>query len=221
MLTTLFEQDEKEHGQAEGIVAIEYRELSGDEDRQDAEDVGYDTAAVQPVQDDGGNAEEACEERVAAAREEVGNAVRAEWQARMHDALEAERTAVAVACTSFAKERERYFADVEGEVVKLALAIAARVLQREVKMDPLLLLGVVRVALSKLNSTQGVVLRVGRDEELWRKAMKPSGIAVEYDRAMGEAVQLKMAAGVAELGVEAQLVEIERGFFDLLAKRPA
>jgi flagellar assembly protein FliH len=39
----------------------------------------------------------------------------------------------------FRGARERYFAEVEQEVVKLALAIAARVLHREAQMDPLLL----------------------------------------------------------------------------------
>jgi len=36
---------------------------------------------------------------------------------------------------------------VEHEVVKLALAVAARILRREAQMDPLLLTGAVRVAL--------------------------------------------------------------------------
>ena len=36
----------------------------------------------------------------------------------------------------FRRERSRYFAGVEAEVVKLALAIAARVLHREAKLDP-------------------------------------------------------------------------------------
>jgi len=34
-------------------------------------------------------------------------------------------------------------------------------------------------------------------------------------------LRLEAAGGVAELGIAAQLVEIERGFFDLLARRPA
>ena len=40
--------------------------------------------------------------------------------------------------SQFAQERDRYFATVEKEVVKLALAIAARILRRESQMDPLL-----------------------------------------------------------------------------------
>ena len=50
-----------------------------------------------------------------------------------------ERSVVLKACEEFRRERARYFAGVEAEVVKLALAIAARVLHREAKLDPLLL----------------------------------------------------------------------------------
>ena len=42
-------------------------------------------------------------------------------------------------CDEFRAERERYFARWRQEVVKLALAIAARVLHREAKIDPMLL----------------------------------------------------------------------------------
>ncbi len=62
--------------------------------------------------------------------------------------------------TEFRRERTKYFAEVEAEVVKLALAIAARVLHREAKFDPLLLTGVVRVALEKVAEDSAAVLRV-------------------------------------------------------------
>ena len=40
---------------------------------------------------------------------------------------------------SFTRERDRFLQGVEQEVVKLALAVAARILRREAQMDPLLL----------------------------------------------------------------------------------
>ena len=49
------------------------------------------------------------------------------------------------------QERDRYLHAVEHEVVKLALAVAARILRREAQMDPLLLTGAVRVALGQLS----------------------------------------------------------------------
>jgi flagellar assembly protein FliH len=147
----------------------------------------------------------------------------AEGDQRRREDLEIERSAVSHLCTGFAKERKRYFAEVEGEVVKLALAIAARVLQRESAMDPTLLRGVVKVALAKLGDVKGAVLRMNpADEEAWYGAMKHSGVEIVGDVTLrrGE-LRLEAAGGVAELGVAEQLVEIERGFFDLLARRPA
>ena len=73
---------------------------------------------------------------------------------------------------SFVQERSKYFAAVEAEVVKLALAIAARVLHREAKMDPLLLAASVRVALDKVAEDSTTVLRVPLDAvEMWREVV--------------------------------------------------
>ena len=167
--------------------------------------------------------EAAMREQMEMACERAADDARKEAEARFRDALETERSAVTVACTSFARARDKYFASIEAEVVKLSLAIAARVLQREVNMDPMLLLGVVHVALARLSDTDGAVLCTPPDQvELWRRAMRSNGVRVEADTKMhpGE-LQLRAPMGVAELGIAAQLQEIERGFFDLLAKRPA
>lgn len=156
-------------------------------------------------------------------RAQVTTMLREEYEERLQERIETEHSSVVVACNSFAKARERYFAEIEREVVQLSLAIAARVLQREVAMDPTLLAGVVRVALEKLADASGAALHVSAEAAaLWQKAMKPMGLRVEADVSLraGE-VQLHTTAGVAELGIEAQLVEIEQGFFDLMAKRPA
>ena len=61
---------------------------------------------------------------------------------------------------SLAEERDQYLHAVEHEVVKLALAVAARILRREAQMDPLLLTGAVRVALGQLSAIDpGAVAR--------------------------------------------------------------
>ena len=87
------------------------------------------------------------------------------------------------ACEQFGRERARYFAGVEAEVVKLALAIAARVLHREAKLDPLLLAGAVRVALEKVAEDSAMVLRVPVEEvEMWRESFCGSGCFVQVGR---------------------------------------
>jgi flagellar assembly protein FliH len=121
----------------------------------------------------------------------------------------------------FAQERDRYLHAVEHEVVKLALAIAARILRREAQMDPLLLTGAVRVALGQLSGTTEVRLRVpAADLDLWSDAvsllpnlaLKPIVIAGEGMR-LGDCV-IETALGSVDLGIRSQLGEIERGFFD-------
>jgi flagellar assembly protein FliH len=121
----------------------------------------------------------------------------------------------------FARERERYFAEVEREVVGLALAIAARILRREAQMDPLLLTGAVRVALGQLSASTPARLVVPPVElDLWKDAIahapnlcvKPEVVAGDEMR-LGECV-IKTDLGSVDLGLRNQLGEIERGFFD-------
>jgi flagellar assembly protein FliH len=159
-----------------------------------------------------------------AAREEARAKARREWEEEFEEKIAAERERVSRACDQFDRERARYFAGVEAEVVKLALAIAARVLHREAKLDPLLLAAVVRVALEKVAEDSTTVLRVPKEEESrWRDMLvaQPSVQVVGDERlAAGDCV-LETNVGKVELGVKAQLSEIEKGFFDLLQQRPA
>jgi flagellar assembly protein FliH len=156
--------------------------------------------------------------RIEAARRESRAEAREEWEEELATRVEGERIRVERVCEEFARERSKYFADVEAEVVKLALAIAARVLHREAKMDPLLLAGAVRVALEKVAEDSATVLRVPVDEvEMWRSVA--SNVVGDEQMKAGECV-LETSVGKVELGVSAQLEEIEKGFFDLLQQRP-
>ncbi len=81
------------------------------------------------------------------------------------------------------------------------------------------------MALEKVQGESGVTLRVPvADEALWRQSsvIAMAGVELLGDErlAAGECV-LETSAGCIELGVSAQLAEIERGFFDLLQRRPA
>ncbi len=129
---------------------------------------------------------------------------------------------------SFAAERDRYLSKVESEVVKLALAVAARILRREAQMDPLLLTGAVRVALGQLAGTSEAQLKVPASEvDLWTEAvalvprltLKLAIVAGEGMRLGDCAIESKI--GTVDLGVQAQLREIERGFFDRSNPRTA
>jgi flagellar assembly protein FliH len=148
------------------------------------------------------------------------------WEKKLEIRIAEERVPIAKVCEEFRKERARYFAGVEAEVVKLALAIAARVLHREAKLDPLLLSGVVRVALEKVAEDSATVLRVPvRAVAMWREVFAGStegSAQVVGDERLGDGeCVLDTNVGRVELGVSAQLEEIERGFFDLMQQRPA
>jgi flagellar assembly protein FliH len=148
-----------------------------------------------------------------------------EQQARL-DAQWAGRIGAMV--EAFTAARDRYFRDVEAEVVRLALSVAARVLHREAQIDPLLLRGPVRVALEELQQQASCVLEVPAETaEAWRRwlsgpdaraAAKVEVRALE-DAAPGH-LRLEVDASAADLSTGSQLVEIERGFFDLLQHRP-
>jgi flagellar assembly protein FliH len=159
-------------------------------------------------------------------RREAKAEARREWANELEDKVMNERLAIVEACAGFYKDRARYFSDVEAEVVRLALAIAARILHREVMLDPLLLTGVVRVALGQVAEKSGAVLRVPADAiEGWGKVFAAgselSPQVVGDERMVAGECVLETNIGHVELGVSAQLKEIERGFFDLMNQRPA
>jgi flagellar biosynthesis/type III secretory pathway protein FliH len=143
-------------------------------------------------------------------------------------AREREKRQLAALVESFTQERNRYLQAVEQEVVRLALAVAARILRREAQMDPLLLTGAVRVALGQLAASTQVRLRVPvNDLALWTEAIallpnlavKPA-VAGEEGMRLGECL-IETELGSVDLGVRSQLGEIERGFFDRAGAAPS
>lgn len=133
---------------------------------------------------------------------------------------------LAAALDQFRARRDEYLARVEHEVVRLALAIAERVLHREAQMDPLLLAGAVRVALGQLADSTEVRLRVPAEQHaMWAEMLRlmpglPLRPEVIADAKLGDAeAVLEAGLGTVDLGVRAQMAEIERGFFDLLEAR--
>lgn len=160
------------------------------------------------------------------ARAEAHEAGRASERTDQAMRLQAAGSALTEALEKFVADRDCYMAQVEREVVKLALAIAARVLRRETLMDPLLLSGAVRVALGQLAETSEVRLKVpAADHAMWTEMLRlmpnlplqPEVVADEM-LTTGDCL-LEAQVGSVDLGVKSQLAEIERGFFDLLERR--
>jgi len=131
------------------------------------------------------------------------------------------------AIEQFKAEREAYFRRIEPEVVQLALAIARKILHREAQMDPLLLTGMVHVALEKLDSGTRVRMRTNPgDVHAWNEYFSQSTAYPQVPELVGDpALQHGECAMETEIGstiisLDTQLKEIEQGFFDLLEQRP-
>lgn len=170
------------------------------------------------------------EEMHAAEREESIRLAQLEERNRCEEefssAIFKEREAIARFCRQIGDERQHYFERVEAEIVRLSLGIAAQILHREVKLDPLLLTGVVQVALEQIQEGSDAILRVPKlDVGSWSSRLEGAtnslALSVVGDDGLncGECV-IETNIGTVSLGVEAQLAEIERGFFDLLKQRP-
>ena len=161
-------------------------------------------------------------EAAAAAEQETEAKLRKEYE----NCLAAERGRIAEVVAKFESERAEYYSRVEPELVNLILAVAGRILHRETQVDRMLLAALAKVAVENLQQRSHVVVRVPPEacgEWLQYFASHLSGTKVEVleDSQLGpNGCILETELGTADISIDAQLKEIERGFFDLLAKRP-
>jgi len=133
-----------------------------------------------------------------------------------------ERVAKTVADLSELKPRLRRQA--EGDLVKLALAIAKRILHRELAVDPEAMRGLIRAALEKLQSQEISRVRMHPSQEaVLRGALEhsPHGRAVQFQAdpklPQGTAI-FETTRGNLDASVETQLHEIEQGLADRLER---
>jgi flagellar assembly protein FliH len=141
--------------------------------------------------------------------------------------LAKEKSNLAAALVQFARDRSVYFEKVEPEVVQLSLSIARKILHREAQVDPMLLAGIVRVALEQIDGATGVRLRVHPQKSAeWRQfltsQLQPENLPeiIEDPSQPADQCAVETAMGSTAIGLEVQLKEIEQGFADLLAARP-
>jgi len=118
--------------------------------------------------------------------------------------------------------RARLRREAEGDLVCLALAIARRILRRELAVDPEALHGLVLGALEKLQSNEILRVRLhpahaGFVKERLQQFNTASAAEIIPDpsRELG-AVIFETARGTLDASVESQLREIERGLADRL-----
>jgi flagellar assembly protein FliH len=122
--------------------------------------------------------------------------------------------------------RKRFRGEAEADTVKLAIAIARRVLYRELATDPEAILGLVMAAFQKLNARETHRLRVSPADaamiqEHRSRLELPPAVEILADSSLGPgSVVFETSRGELDATVNTQLAEIDRGLADI-ARRHA
>lgn len=138
-------------------------------------------------------------------------------------AITKERERTSQAILTFQNQCKDYYTRVELELVHLSLAIAAKILHRESQIDRMVVAGLVKVMLEKLHQNTKVIVRVRPEEEKdWQQYFGDhKALQVVGDTTLQpQDCVLETELGIANMGLDTQLKEVEQGFFDLLAQRP-
>ena len=122
------------------------------------------------------------------------------------------------------KLRPQVRREAEGGTVDLAMAVARRILHRELSIDPEALLGLVRSAVERLNARETHKLRISPADFTVVTAQRsrlnlPDGVQIVADSTLvpGSAV-FETARGEVDASVQTQLDEIHRGLTDLVKR---
>lgn len=195
------------------VSVLEYRDIAGHEIGVRASN-GADMAEAEMAA------------KVVAERAEAVRDTEQKLRQDYEQKLAAARRSIADTILDFAQQRNDYFARVEAEVVQLSLSIAAKILHREAQVDPMLVATLVRIAVEKMREGSSVTVRVHPVRAAgWKQYFsgQPNLAAVEVIEDLKLTEQdciLETELGTTNLGLDAQLKEVEQGFFDLLALRP-
>lgn len=132
---------------------------------------------------------------------------------------------VAHALEGLVKTKRQIRQEGEHELVKLALAVARRILYRELSTDPSSIEGIVHAALQKLQQREASKVRVwpaavpALRAALDRTGSRSSIEIVPDPGLTAGAIFFETPLGELDASIETQLQEIQRGFADRLAIR--
>jgi flagellar assembly protein FliH len=162
------------------------------------------------------------EQRVAAARQQGFEQGQAAATQSLAGQVEAMQLKLARSIEELTGSRLRYRRQAEQDVVALALAVARRILHREMTVAPEALLGLVKAALDKMEAREVHQVRVSRgDAAMLRQFFEQMGlpqrveVIPDADLAPGS-VLIESSRGLLDASVDTQLAEIDRGFADLV-----
>ncbi len=199
-----------------GISPIEWRPAGGSPRPRPAEAAKalVPEARVNEIQQE-------AEARVRSAYNQGLAAGEASAQQKLDPVLKALNAVIA----ELASLRKRTRAEAEDDAVKLAVAIARRVIYRELSTDPEAILGLVKAAFGKLNARETHRLRVSPSDaaviqEHRTKLELPPALEIVSDGSLtpGSAI-FETTRGELDASVDTQLAEIDRGLTDALKRR--
>ena len=139
--------------------------------------------------------------------------------------VEAEVARLAEAAQPLASLRSKILREAEADLVRLSIAIARRILHRELAVDPGAIGGLVMAALDRLQGQTS--FRVSTHPDLapaLRDCLDRRGVSGKIE-VIADAAQprgsviFETARGALDASVETQLQEIERGLTDRLGRR--
>jgi len=121
--------------------------------------------------------------------------------------------------------RSSFRAEAEHDTVRLAIAIARRILHRELSTDPEAILGLVMAASQKLTARETHRLRVSPSDaaaiqEHRSRLELPPALEIVSDASLspGSAI-FETSRGELDASIGTQLAEIDRGFADIVRRR--
>ena len=120
--------------------------------------------------------------------------------------------------------RQRFRHEAEEQVIALAIAIARRILHRELTVAPDALLGLLKAALEKIEVREVHRVRVRpEDAPLVQQHLDRMGLPQRVELIADPGLErgaaiLDSSRGALDVSVETQLAEIERGFADLVRR---
>jgi flagellar assembly protein FliH len=118
--------------------------------------------------------------------------------------------------------RPRLRMEAESDVVRLAIAIAKRVVHRELSVDPDTIVGLVRVGLEKLRQQEVTKVSVHPDHQAAIKGCLAGSSSASQVEVKGDptrergTIVFETNRGNLDISIETQLREIERGLTDRL-----
>ena len=149
----------------------------------------------------------------------------AEAHQRYSGVMQATADRLAQSVKQLAEVRPRLCKEAEADLLQLALAIAQRILHRQLTIDATALESLVRVSLDRLGRQEQIRVRVdmGLAETvrtiLARACSRPVEVTPDGKLEAGSII-FETNRGLLDASINSQLAEIERGLVDRLDSRP-